>query len=184
MRLVLTSLLLSFIVTACKQNQKKDHPITRAHAYIKNDSSFLNKINYPSINTDSIEIRPNQIAELQFDFSGKNDDLVYKINFKGFRDTLELNGETLEIYLEEDFDNDGVNEIGILPGFKTSACRIYYLYSIHNGAWKKLAETRTHLPDRMKGINYFSKIENKIEILSASDNCCCQCDCLISKTNK
>lgn len=184
MRLVFTSLLLSCMVIACKQNQKKHQPIARAQAYIINDSSFLNKINYPTINTDSIEILPNQIAELQFNFSEINDGLVYKINFKGFSDTLELYGETLEFYLEEDFDNDGVREIGILPGFKTSACRIYYLYSIQNGVWRKIAETRTHLPDRMNGINYFSKLENKIEILSASDNCCCQCDCLISTTNK
>jgi hypothetical protein len=75
-------------------------------------------------------------------------------------------------------NGDGVYEIGLLQGQLTSACRKYFLYDIANGNWKKLAETETHLPDREKGVNYFSISDKKLKIVTATKDCCCQCECL------
>jgi len=177
MKSPLIILILTSVVAACKQPAKEKELTTNLQIDIKDEMSFINAINYPAVNTDSIKIQRNEIAKLEFDFSENTEGRLFKVNFKSKDDTLKIQCELLEFYLEEDFNNDGVNEIGILPGFKTSACRIYELYDISNGKWKKLAETSTHLLDRSKGINYFSKDNENIKIISASENCCCQCEC-------
>jgi hypothetical protein len=180
MKSALITLVMTSVLMACKEPTREIELNTHLQIDTKDDMSFINAINYPALNTDSIKIQPNQIAKLEFDFSENTEGTIFKVNFKSKDDTLKIQGEMLEFYLEEDFNNDGINEIGILPGFNTSACRIYELYDISNGKWKKLAETRTHLPDRSKGINYFSKTDKGIKIISASYDCCCQCECLIT----
>jgi len=169
--------LLVTILISCEVNLSDKKTITVGDIEPKTNKSFINSINYPELNTDSISINPNKIGKLEFDFFERKNGREFKVNFWGVSDTLEIYGETLEFYNEEDFNNDGVNEIGVLPGFKTSACRLYYLYDISGGIWRIIAETRTHLPDRTKGVNYFSKFNENIKIISASENCCCQCEC-------
>jgi len=169
--------LLVTTLISCEVNLSDKKIITVDNIEPKTNKSFINSINYPELNTDSITIKPDKIGKLEFNLFERKNKSGFKVNFWGMSDTLEIYGETLEFYKEEDFNNDGVNEIGVLPGFGTSACRIYYLYNIYNGVWEKLAETQTHLPDREKGINYFSKKGEKLKILTASNECCCQCEC-------
>jgi hypothetical protein len=177
MKKIVIILILTSVFAACKQKAREKELTTNLQTSTNDEISFINAINYTALNTDSIKIQRNEIAELEFDFSENTEGTIFKVNFKNKNDTLKIQGEMLEFYLEEDFNNDGVNEIGILPGFKTSACRMYKLYDISNGKWKKLAETSTHLLDRSKGVNYFSKDNENIKITSASENCCCQCEC-------
>jgi hypothetical protein len=180
-------LLISVCFCSACQQTNKEVPKTETDVNFNSSQelakNYINAINYSSLNADSIKITTNEIGTVLFDLAEQSDGVVFKLNFKGYSDTLTILGETIEFYLEEDFNDDGIPEIGILPGYKTSACRMYYLYDVSNGVWKKIAETRTHLPDRVKGINYFSKGKNAIEILSASEDCCCQCECIISLKN-
>jgi hypothetical protein len=140
--------------------------------------SFLNTINYPNLNLDSVFISPKVNTKLKLDILDEDSTRIFKLWFDGKNDTLCIEAHSLAFYPEEDINRDGVNEIGILPGQQTSACRKYFLYNITNGNWKKLAETDTHLPDREKGVNYFSISDEKLKIVSATDSCCCQCECL------
>ena len=140
--------------------------------------AFVNEINYPGLNLDSVFITPKVTTKIKLDFKDEGSTRIFKLWFEEKYDTLSIEAHSLAFYEEEDISGDGVNEIGILPGQLTSACRKYFLYDIANGNWKKLAETETHLPDREKGVNYFSISEKKLKIISASDDCCCQCECL------
>jgi hypothetical protein len=140
--------------------------------------AFVNEINYPGLNLDSVFITPKVTTKIKLDFKDEGSTRIFKLWFEGKNDTLSIEAHSLAFYKEEDMNGDGVYEIGLLQGQLTSACRKYFLYDIANGNWKKLAETETHLPDREKGVNYFSISEKKLKIVSASDDCCCQCECL------
>lgn len=140
--------------------------------------AFINEINYPSLNLDSVFITPMVSTKINLDFMDEVSTRIFKLWFEGKNDTLSIEAHSLAFYQEEDINGDGVNEIGVLPGQQTSACRKYFLYNVANGNWKKLAETDTHLPDREKGVNYFSISDKILKIVSASDDCCCQCECL------
>ena len=177
----IVSFLLLFFIIGCSNSSESD-TITYIDTSISHGQevteTFINEINYPSLNLDSVFISPKVNTKLKIDFKGDDSTRIFKLWFEGKSDTLSIEANSLALYQEEDINEDGVKEIGMLPGYLTSACRKYFLYNVANGNWKKLAETETHLPDREKGVNYFSTFDKKLKIVSASDSCCCLCECL------
>ncbi len=141
-------------------------------------SRFINSINYPELNIDSVPIGINHISKINVDFKESQGSRVFSLAFTACDDTLKIEAESIAFYSEEDINLDNIPEIGILPGYRTSACRKYFLYEVKGGKWNKLGEADTHLPDREKGVNYFSVSNQIFNVVSASDSCCCQCECL------
>jgi len=172
--------LIIIFLSACQEQVAEEQEVlkneSRESDFGKN--RFINEINYPELNIDSVTIGINRISKIEVDFLENPNTRVFSLVFKGSSDTLKIEAASIAFYPEEDINLDGIPEIGILPGYKTSACRNYYLYEVKGGKWNKLGEADTHLPDREKGVNYFSVSDQKLRIVSASDSCCCQCDCL------
>ena len=172
--------LIIIFLSACQEQ------VTEEQELLKNESRefdfernrFINEINYPELNIDSVTIGINRISKIEVDFLENQNIRVFSLVFKDSSDTLKIEAASITFYPEEDINLDGIPEIGILPSYKTSACRKYYLYEVKGGKWNKLGEADTHLPDREKGVNYFSVSNQILNIVSASDSCCCQCDCL------
>ena len=138
---------------------------------------FINRLNYPEM---KMPFTGN------FSSSEKVDTMDYKlIDSKEYLYNCKLfaKGEydnalnitvvsEIHFYDEGDLDGDGTHEIGILPGYNTSACRNYLVYSYKNHHWKLLYSINSHLGDRRNGVDYVKKEGNKIRILSADDGCC------------
>ena len=172
--------LIVIFLSACQQQVAKEKELLKKETRESDieTSRFINEINYPELNIDSVTIGINRISKIEVDFLERQNTRVFSLVFTGSSDTLKIEAASIALYPEEDINLDGIPEIGILPGYKTSACRKYYLYEVKGGKWNKLGEADTHLPDREKGVNYFSVSNQKLKIVSASASCCCQCECL------
>jgi len=172
--------LITIFLNACHQQVAKEQELLKNESGESDfeTSRFINEINYPELNIDSVTIGINRTSQIEVDFLESQDTRVFSLVFTGSSDTLKIEATSIVFYPEEDINLDGIPEIGILPGYKTSACRKYYLYEVKGGKWNKLGEADTHLPDREKGVNYFSVSNQKLKIVSASASCCCQCECL------
>lgn len=171
--------LIVVFLSACQQQVAKEQEVLKKVSRESDieTSRFINEIKYPELNIDSVTIGTNRISKIEVDFKESQDSRVFSLVFRGSSDTLKIEAASIAFYPEEDINLDGIPEIGILPGYKTSACRKYYLYEVKGGKWNRLGEADTHLPDREKGVNYFSISNRKLKIVSASDSCCCQCEC-------
>ena len=177
MKTPIISILFIFLIS-CTQTAVKDRAQFQTnHKSTKPEiQDYINAINkHVSVNTDSVQIGKNKVSKMLFDFVDSTH--VFSIWFEGSKDTIRFNATTLEFYEEEDFTGDGINEIGILPEWDASSCRIYSLFDVSGGKWKQLAYSESHLPDREKGVDYFILKNGKLSVLT-SGGCCCQCECL------
>lgn len=181
-KLIIPAVAILFVFSCTTPEQKENTP-----AAVKKEirepriPNYVNALNHHvSVNTDSVQIGKNKTGKILFDFNDST--LMFKICFEGYRDTLSFNATSLEFYEEEDFTGDGIKEIGILPGWDASACRIYSLFDVSKGKWKQIAYAESHLPDREKGVDYFAWNNEKLSVTTASFDCCCQCECLSTET--
>jgi len=176
-------LLMSIFLYSCNNN-KKSEPATTVE--VKKDStehempSFLNSLNLPEMELPTVGhfSSPNRYDTLDFDVKESEEYLydfaIFSKEDKKNRLNITIASE-FHVYDEGDLDDDGTNEIGILPGYNTSACRAYHVYSFANRKWKLLYTVSSHLADREQGIDYVKREGDFIRILSADDDECCQC---------
>jgi len=138
---------------------------------------FINRLNLPEIkmpfmgNFSSSE----KVDTLDFKMSDSKEYLYdCKLFAKGeYNKALNITVVSeIHFYDEGDLNKDGTHEIGILPGYNTSACRNYLIYSYKNHQWKLLFNINSHLGDRRNGIDYVKNEGNKIRILTADEGCC------------
>jgi hypothetical protein len=152
---------------------------------IKKDSielgmpKFLNCLNLPEMEFPTVGHFSSAESFDTLDFSVKeSDEYLYDFSIFSKRyPNIPLNitiASEFHIYDEGDLDGDGTNEIGILPGYTSSACRSYIIYSFAKHKWKLLYTISSHLSDRELGIDYVKRQGDSIRILSA-DYGCCQC---------
>ena len=81
---------------------------------------------------------------------------------------------------EGDLNENGTDEFGILPGWYTSACRNYLLFTLKNGKWiEAINPVPTTLGLRNLGIRLIEKVHGKKGFVKIfySDDCCCSCEC-------
>jgi hypothetical protein len=172
--------LLCIFLYSCKSQTKTETETTNV---VKKDSidsekpNFLNSLNLPEMDfpaighfssangIDTLELDVKESEEYLYDF------MIFSKNDKKNPLTITIASE-IRMYDEGDLDGDGTNEIGILPGYNTSACRNYVVYSFAKHKWKLLFSVSSHLPDREQGIDYVKKQGDSIRILSANDDCC------------
>jgi hypothetical protein len=140
---------------------------------------FLNTLNIPEMDLPAIGHFSSADILDTLDFEVKESE-EYLYDFILFtkgdkKNSLNITiASDFHVYDEGDLDGDGTNEIGILPGYNTSACRNYGIYSFANHKWKLLYTVSSHLPDREQGVDYVKRQGDTIRILSA-DFGCCQC---------
>ena len=105
------------------------------------------------------------------------DSLIFLLYIKNSNiDTLKItDADGFAVYREGDLDSDGLEEIGIMEAYPTSSCRTYSIYGIENDKWKEKYSILTHLADRELGVNYFRNMGNKLRIIQAKRDDCCQC---------
>lgn len=136
-----------------------------------------------SINAPSLQL-PNKISmckcisdSLFYSISQSKDGDIYKLYFNNaLIDTLKIeNSIGFTVFDEGDLDGDGYNEIGLLNAYPTSSCRMYEVFSIKKNKWKMLHKVRTHLKDRKDGVDYFKLTKNRLRIINANQDSCCQC---------
>ena len=140
---------------------------------------FLNALNLSEMKLPVVGhfCSANSFDTLDFDVK---DDEEYLYDFSLFargdkKNALNITiASEIHVYYEGDLDGDGTQEIGIIPGYNTSACRNYLVYSFNNHKWKMLYSVNSHLADRERGIDYIKRIGDSVRILSADDGCC-QC---------
>jgi len=176
-------LLMSIFLFSCNNN-KKAEPATTIE--VKNDSTehgmyrFFNSLNVPEMNLPAVGhfSSANRFDTLDFDVKESDEYLydfaIFTKDDKKNRLNITIASE-IRFYDEGDLDGDGTNEIGILPGYNTSACRAYHVYSFANHKWELLFTVSSHLADREQGIDYVKREGDSIRILSADDEDCCQC---------
>ena len=175
-------ILICIFLYSCDDSSKSNSNTPKTKE-VKNDSigngmpQFLNTLNLPEMELpaighfssatilDTLYFDVKESEEYLYDFSlftkgSKKNSLIISI------------ASEFHVYDEGDLDGDGTNEIGILPGYNTSACRNYVVYSFANHKWKLLFSISSHLPDRKQGIDYVKKQGDSIRILSANDDCC------------
>ncbi|RYZ24573.1 MAG: hypothetical protein EOO16_00270 [Chitinophagaceae bacterium] len=82
---------------------------------------------------------------------------------------------------EGDLDGDGVDEIGFLPGWPTSACREYHVYGYRQGKWVEIVKPIPNSMNmRMAGIRMIERDPDnpgRVLIRSSYENsqwCSCQ----------
>jgi len=179
-----SSLLLICIFLYSCNNNKKAEPTTTVE--VKKDSTehgmpqFLNSLNVPEMKLPAVGhfSYPNRFDTLDFDVKESDEYLydfaIFSKEDKKNRLNITIASE-ISVYDEGDLDGDGTNEIGILPGYNSSACRSYHVYSFANHKWKLLFTVSSHLADREQGIDYVKREGDSIRILSADDDVCCQC---------
>lgn len=140
--------------------------------------AYVNAINMPEIELPYISnlISTDSRDTLDFDLSGTEENMIFKIFVRGkTKDTLILKeAVSFELYEEGDVNGDGITDIGFLPGYSTSACRTYEVLTFRKNKIKTLFDISTHLPDREKGVDYVKREDNRIRIIQADDGCC-QC---------
>ena len=178
-----SSLLLFCIFLNSCNNNKKSEPATTLE--VKKDSTergmpkFLNSLNLPEMELPAVGhfCSANGFDTLDFDVKESEEYLydfaIYSKEDKKNRLNITIASE-FRVYDEGDLDGDGTNEIGILPGYNSSACRSYLVYSFANRKWKLLYTISSHLADREQGVDYVKREGDSIRILSADDGCC-QC---------
>jgi hypothetical protein len=178
-----TQVLPFLFLASCHMNQnrepiqKKDTVETQEDYY--GMPAFLNSLNVPEMNLPVAGYFASANKQDTLDFDMKpSDEYLYDFRLFLKSDTINTLAITIasdvRFYDEGDLDGDGVHEIGILPGYTTSACRNYLVYSFKNHKWKLLFRIDSHLADRERGIDYVKREGTKIRILSADDGCC-QC---------
>ena len=167
----------------CNNNTKtKNKPTVE----IKIDSidyrvpKFVNSLNLPEMELPAVGhfSSANSLDTLDFDLKDSEEYLFDFCLFAKGDKKKGLNLTTvseIHIYDEGDLDGDGTTEIGILPGYNTSSCRNYLVYSFKNHKWKQLCNISSHLADREIGIDYVKREGDKLRILSADEDECCQC---------
>ena len=184
LNIIAVGLLFTVIIISCNNNKNKevnDGINTKA----KKDSldyglpKFLNRLNLPEMQLPVIGHFSSPDIFDTLDFSVK-ESTEYLYDFTMFTKGHEKNGLNITIasevhfYDEGDLNGDGTHEIGIIPGYNTSACRNYLVYTFKNDRWRLLYEISSHMGDRERGIDYVKRIGDSIRILSADDGCC-QC---------
>jgi len=164
------------ITTSIKAEEKK----VRSVDSLQNQKypASVNAINMPEIELPYISnlISTDSRDTLDFDLSGTEENMIFKIFVRGkTKDTLILKeAVSFELYEEGDVNGDGITDIGFLPGYSTSACRNYEILTFRKNKIKTLFDISTHLPDREKGVDYVKREGNRIRIIQAVDGCC-QC---------
>ncbi len=170
-------IIISFLT--CNNNQTS--PIAESKKDSFNDSipKFINTLNMPEMNLPYVGHFSSFDIFDTLDFSVK-ESTEYLYDFTLFAKGYKNNGLNITIasevhfYDEGDLYGDGTHEIGIIPGYNSSACRNYLVYSFKNRHWKLLYQINSHLGDRERGVDYVKRIGDSIRILSADDHCC-QC---------
>ena len=180
---IYTLLLLFLFLGSCQTNQNKK-PVQKKDSVENQEDHFgvppfLNSLNVPEMNLPVAGYFASANKQDTLDFDMKpSDEYLYDFRLFLKSDTINTLAITIasdvRFYDEGDLDGDGVHEIGILPGYTTSACRNYLVYSFKNQKWELLFRIDSHLADRERGIDYVKREGNKIRILSADDGCC-QC---------
>ena len=173
-------ILFSNILYSCTDPIQENVHLQNDRFLSKNDSllNFVNRINAEEIELPlALNLTPMNFDTLDFTSVLNEDYSSYSIYLKNSNvDTLKLeNLNGFSIYKEGDIDGDGFEEIGILYSASNGSCRTYSLYSIKKNKWNLLQEVNTHLPDREIGIDYFKREGEKVRIISASSESCCQC---------
>lgn len=173
-------LVISIFLYSCNNNKKSEPPTT---VEVKKDSTehgmpkFLNSLNLPEMELPAVGhfCSANRFDTLDFDVK-ESDEYLYDFAIFSKEDKKNRLNITIasefHVYDEGDLDGDGTNEIGILPGYNTSACREYLIYSFANQKWKLLYSVSSHLADREQGVDYVKREGDSIRILSADDGCC------------
>ena len=176
---------LSLFALSCKYNKTKTEeklPVADSteDLYEKNGMpKYLNRLNIPEMELPLAGhfTSPNSMDTLDFDVK---DSKEYLYDFSLFVKGDKKNALNITIaseahfYDEGDLNGDGINEIGIIPGYTSSACRTYLVYTFKDHRWKLLYEISSHLGDRERGIDYVKREGDQIRILSANEDCC-QC---------
>jgi hypothetical protein len=145
------------------------------------DEEFYNRINGPEVELPYVGHFRSERSMDTLDFEIFPDS-VYRSEFTGY---LYLRGDdarisfdqttSITVYSEGDIDGNGTEEIGLMLGWHTSGCRDYSLKTYSHNKWREIANVGTHLPDRVKGIDYYKNEGNQIRIISANGDACCQC---------
>lgn len=191
--LLIYVLIISYYFYSCHHKKEKinEVPIKETDSRNNNIPDFVNSLNLPELAFPIIGhySSPDQLDTIDFDVK---DDPEYLYDFSIFpkgqkKKALNITiASEIHLYDEGDLDGDGTQEIGIIPGYNTSSCRNYLIYSFKNGNWKLLYTISSHLADREQGIDYVKREGDRIRILSADDGCC-QCfglDTLYEKIKK
>lgn len=169
---------LTLFALSCKNNkteseQKSPVADSTEDLYERNGMpKFLNRLNLPEMDLPAAGYftSPNTIDTLDFEMYD------FRLFIKGDeKNALNIeDASEIHVYDEGDLNGDGINEIGIIPGYTTSACRTYLVYTFKDHRWKLLYEISSHLGDRERGIDYVKSEGDQIRILSANEDCC-QC---------
>ena len=170
------------VVTFFKDIFSKKHNDSSKKTQVENNKDsiniempeFLNALNLPEMKLPVVGhfCSANSFDTLDFDVK---DDEEYLYDFSLFtrgdkKNALNITiASEIHVYDEGDLDGDGTQEIGIIPGYNTSACRNYIVYSFNNHKWKMLYSVNSHLADRERGIDYIKRIGDSVRILSADD---------------
>jgi len=173
-------LLMSIFLYSCNNNKKSD-PVKTVE--VKIDSTehgmpkFLNSLNLPELELPAVGHFSSASSFDTLDFDVKESD-EYLFDFAIFSKEDKKNrlnitiASEIHVYDEGDLDGDGTHEIGILPGYNSSACRTYLVYSFAKYNWKLLCTVSSHLADREQGVDYVKREGDFLRILSADDGCC------------
>jgi len=176
-------LLMSIFLFSCNNIKKSE---TATTVEVKKDTTehgmpqFLNSLNLPEMELPAVGhfSSSKRIDTLDFDVKESEEYLydfaIFSKDDKKNRLNITIASE-FHVYDEGDLDGDGTNEIGVLPGYNSSACREYLVYSFANHYWKLLYSVSSHLADRERGVDYVKREGDSIRILSANDEDCCQC---------
>jgi hypothetical protein len=139
-------------------------------------SKYSNEINADEIPDPCVGyfIQADKLDTLDFDINEEYFILFVKgkpnIKIK-FADAI-----SLIPYKEGDLNGDGIEDFGLLPGYRMGSSREYEAFTIKNGKFVKIASASTHMPDRIKGVDYFKKVGDKLRIISAIEENCSQCE--------
>ncbi len=172
--------LISIFLYSCNSKKKSESATT---VEVKKDSTehgmpdFSNSLNLPELELPAVGhfSSANRFDTLDFDVKESGEYLydfaIFSKEDKKNRLNITIASE-FHIYDEGDLDGDGTHEIGILPGYNSSACREYLVYSFAKHNWKLLYSVSSHLADREQGVDYVKREGDFLRILSADDGCC------------
>lgn len=172
------------ILLASCNNKKTEAVITtsiiqeKPHSFDDGMPMYLNSLNLPEMTIPFVGSfsAANSVDTLDIKMMTSEYLNDFRLFVRG-EDKNALNiteASEVRFYDEGDLNGDGTHEIGILPGYNTSACRSYSVYSYKNHKWRLFYEISSHLGDRERGIDYVKREGDKIRILTADDGCC-QC---------
>lgn len=86
---------------------------------------------------------------------------------------------------EGNLNEDGRDEIGVLPGWFFSSCRDYHLFTLKGNKWvEPISPISTTEGQRAKGVRLIEKAPGKKGYITIrySGDCCCACECTKEKT--